>query len=453
MSETDGLPAPQRHWVMGCALLGVVLAGLDSAIANIALPTIARELSASDAATVWIVNIYQLAVTVSLLPAASLGESLGLKRVYGFGLALFTAASLGCALAPSLSLLVTARMVQGVGGACMAALGGALVRAIYPRRIMGQGFALIALMVAISAALGPTLAALILSVANWPWLFLVNVPVGLIAVPLFLAVAPPGRPRPRPLDKVGALLNALALGLIVTGVNGLGSEARNLAVAEIVAGLACGALLVWQQRRRTAPLLPLDLLRIPLFALSIGTSICSYSAQILAYVSLPFLFQTVMHRSAVATGLLVTPWPLLVAVAAPIAGKLSGRYPAAVLGSAGLAVLATGLVLLVMMPAMPSDWDVAWRMAICGIGFGFYQTPNNLTLMTAGPPDRTGAASGMIAVARTVGWSLGSALVALIFSLRGSAGAVTCLEVGAGFAAVGAVVSVSRAGAPRVSAA
>ena len=453
MSETDGLPAPQRHWVMGCALLGVVLAGLDSAIANIALPTIARELSASDAATVWIVNIYQLAVTVSLLPAASLGESLGLKRVYGFGLALFTAASLGCALAPSLSLLVTARMVQGVGGACMAALGGALVRAIYPRRIMGQGFALIALMVAISAALGPTLAALILSVANWPWLFLVNVPVGLIAVPLFLAVAPPGRPRPRPLDKVGALLNALALGLIVTGVNGLGSEARSLAVAEIVAGLACGALLVWQQRRRTAPLLPLDLLRIPLFALSIGTSICSYSAQILAYVSLPFLFQTVMHRSAVATGLLVTPWPLLVAVAAPIAGKLSGRYPAAVLGSAGLAVLATGLVLLVMMPAMPSDWDVAWRMAICGIGFGFYQTPNNLTLMTAGPPDRTGAASGMIAVARTVGWSLGSALVALIFSLRGSAGAVTCLEVGAGFAAVGAVVSVSRAGAPRVSAA
>ncbi len=453
MSETDGLPAPQRHWVMGCALLGVVLAGLDSAIANIALPTIARELSASDAATVWIVNIYQLAVTVSLLPAASLGESLGLKRVYGFGLALFTAASLGCALAPSLSLLVTARMVQGVGGACMAALGGALVRAIYPRRIMGQGFALIALMVAISAALGPTLAALILSVANWPWLFLVNVPVGLIAVPLFLAVAPPGRPRPRPLDKVGALLNALALGLIVTGVNGLGSEARNLAVAEIVAGLACGTLLVWQQRRRSAPLLPLDLLRIPLFALSIGTSICSYSAQILAYVSLPFLFQTVMHRSAVATGLLVTPWPLLVAVAAPIAGKLSGRYPAAVLGSAGLAVLATGLVLLVMMPAMPSDWDVAWRMAICGIGFGFYQTPNNLTLMTAGPPDRTGAASGMIAVARTVGWSLGSALVALIFSLRGSAGAVTCLEVGAGFAAVGAVVSVSRAGAPRVSAA
>jgi DHA2 family multidrug resistance protein-like MFS transporter len=447
MSDSDGLPAPQRGWVMGCALLGVTLAGLDSAIANIALPTIARELAASDAATVWVVNSYQLAVTVCLLPAASLGESLGLRRVYGFGLALFTAASLGCALAPTLGVLVAARLVQGVGGACMAALGGALVRAIMPRARLGQGFATIALAVAISAALGPTLAALILSVATWPWLFLVNVPLGLVAVPLFFAVAPAGRRRARKLDAVGALLNAAAMGLLVTGVDGLGGDARGVAIGELAVGLVCGGLLVWQQRRRTEPLLPLDLLRIPLFALSVCTSICSYSAQILAYVSLPFLFQTVMHRSAVATGLLVTPWPLLVAVAAPVAGKLSARYPAAILGSLGLAVLTVGLLLLAAMPDVPEYWDVAWRMGICGIGFGFYQTPNNLTLMTAGPPERSGAASGMVAVARTVGWSLGSALVALIFGLRGGFGAVTCLEVGAGFAAVGAVVSVTRAGA------
>ena len=447
-SVSDGVPASQRRWAMACVLLGVVLAGLDGAIANIALPTIARELATTEAATVWVVNSYQLAVTVCLLPVASLGETLGLKRIYGFGLALFTAASLACALSPTLDVLVAARVLQGVGGACMAALGGALVRGIYPRQMLGKGFALVALAVAISAALGPTLAALILSVATWPWLFLVNVPVGLIAVPLFLAVAPPDQKRPRPFDLMGTLLSALALGLVVTGVDGLGGSGRGVALGQLAAGLGCGGLLVWQQSRRTVPLLPLDLLRIPLFALSVATSICSYAAQILAYVSLPFLFQTVMHRSAVATGLLVTPWPLLVAVAAPIAGRLSSRYPASVLGSIGLLLLATGLVLLACMPTAPADWDVAWRMGLCGVGFGFYQTPNNLTLMTAGPADRSGAASGMVAVARTVGWSLGSALVALIFELQGGSGAVTCLWVAAGFAAVGAVVSVSRAGAP-----
>ena len=158
-----------------------------------------------------------------------------------------------------------------------------------------------------------------------------------------------------------------------------------------------------------------------------------------------------MHRSAVATGLLVTPWPLAVVVAAPLAGRLSSCYPAAVLGSLGLAVLASGLLLLATMPTVPADWDVAWRMGICGIGFGFYQTPNNITLMTAGPPERSGAASGMVAVARTVGWSLGSAVVALIFGLRGEQGAGPCLYVAVGFAAVGAVVSVSRTGARPLS--
>ena len=448
----EGLTAAQRRAVMGCVLLGVALAGIDGAIANIALPTIARELHATDAGSVWVVNIYQLATTVCLLPVAALGESLGLKRVYAFGLALFTAASLLCALSPTLGVLVAARLVQGVGGACMAALGGAIVRTIHSHHQLGRAYATVALSVALSAALGPSIAAAILSVATWPWLFLVNVPLGLIAVPLFLRVAPSGAARPRPLDWTGAVLSALALGLLVTGVDGLGGPGRDWAYAELAAGAVCGVFLVREQARKPDPLLPLDLLRIPLFALSAVTSTCSYSAQILAYVSLPFLFQTVMHRSAVATGLLVTPWPLLVAVAAPVAGRLSSRYPAAVLGSIGLLVLASGLMLLATMPAAPADWDIAWRMGVCGVGFGFYQTPNNLTMMTAGPANRSGAASGMLAVARTVGWSFGAALVALIFGLRGAAGAVTCLWTGAAIALAGASVSVSRgatgAGAP-----
>ena len=364
--ETDGLPVPQRHWVMLCLVLGVALSTLDSAIANIALPTIARELAASDSATIWVVNGYQLAAAVCLLPAASLGEILGHKRVYAFGLIVFTIASLACAMSPGLGALVAARLAQGAGGACMSALGPALIRGIFPRRLLGSGFALIALTVAISSALGPTIAAFILSVATWRWLFLVNLPICLVTLALFLIVAPFNRGDARTFDLPGALLSAVALGLMVIGVDALGGSRIDIAVGEIVAGLACGLLLVWQQMRRKLPLLPLDLLRIPLFTLSIGTSICSYSAQILAYVSIPFMLQTVMHRSPVATGLLVTPWPLLVAFAAPVAGRLSARYPASILGSAGLAVLASGLLLLVALPATPADWDIAWRMGVCG---------------------------------------------------------------------------------------
>ncbi|HEY4172269.1 MAG TPA: MFS transporter [Rhodopila sp.] len=429
---------------MLCILLGVVLGSLDSAIANIALPTIAQEIGASAAGIIWVVNGYQLATAVCLLPAASLGEIIGHKRVYATGLIVFTIASLACAMAPTLDTLVIARLVQGLGGACTSALGPALIRSIYPRRLLGSGFALIALAVAVSSALGPTIAALILSVATWRWLFLVNLPVCLIAVPLFMIVAPAGHGTPRAFDLPGALLTALALGLVVIGVDALGDSRSSIAIAEIVAGLACFPVLYWQQSHRAAPLLPLDLLRIPLFSLSLGTSICSYSAQILAYVSIPFMLQTVMHRSAVATGLLVTPWPTLVAVAAPLAGRLSSRYPAAILGSVGLAVLTAGLVLLVLLPGAPADWDIAWRMGVCGLGFGFFQTPNNITVMTAGPMARTGAAGGMMAVARTIGWSLGSALVALIFATATARPTVLCLEVAAGFAAFAALISSAR---------
>jgi DHA2 family multidrug resistance protein-like MFS transporter len=151
-----------------------------------------------------------------------------------------------------------------------------------------------------------------------------------------------------------------------------------------------------------------------------------------------------MHRSQTATGLLVTPWPALIFIAAPLAGRLVRRYPAALLSSVGLAILATGLFMLATMPAQASDLGVAWRMALCGIGFGFYQTPNNATVMTAGPVSRAGAAGGMLAVARTLGWCLGSALVTLIFAMAETDATIRCLEIACAFALAGAVTSVSR---------
>ena len=314
------------------------------------------------------VNGYQLAVTVCLLPVAALSESLGLKRAYAAGLAIFTLASLACALSPTLPVLVCARIVQGFGGAGISVATVALVRKIYPSSIIGRGFALLAIAVAMSGALGPTIAAMILAVANWPWLFLVNVPFGVLAVLVFLLVAPADVGVARPFDWTGAALNALAFGFVIAGVATLGVGGPGIAAGEMVVGVACFAMLVKHQLRQSTPLLPLDLLRMPVFALSVGASICSYAVQMLAFVSLPFFLETVLHLTPVRTGLLVTPWPFLTAVAAPIAGRLMIRYP--VTGSVGLAVLAAGLLLMAMLPVAPTDWDIVWRLAVCGVGFG-----------------------------------------------------------------------------------
>ncbi|WP_424626799.1 MFS transporter [Bradyrhizobium sp. SYSU BS000235] len=443
MNGVGCLTASKRRWAMFCILLGLGLSSLGSAITNIALPNISRSFASSDAATVWVVNAYQLSATVCLLPVASLAESLGLKRVYATGLAIFVLASLACAFAPTLPMLVSARLIQGAGAAGVAVAGVAFVRVIYPHRMVSKGLALVALAVAIPGALGPTIAATILVVAKWPWLFLVNVPFA-IAVPLFIAAAPSDVRVARPLDLTGTALNAFAFGLFVVGVGTLGTGDGRIATAEIVAGLLCFGLFVRQQRRHPMPMLPFDLFCIPVFTLSMWTSVCAYAAQILAYVSLPFLFETALHLSAVETGFLVTPWPLMTAVTAPIAGRLTSRYPGSVICSIGLALLASGLLLMVFLPMTPTKWDVVWRLALCGMGFGLFQTPNNTTMMTAGPIGRSGAASGMNAAARYVGWSLGSTLVSLIFGLGRDRGAVFCLVAGMAFALMGAATSSAR---------
>jgi len=442
---TDGVPLPQRYWAILTIALGLTLAVLDGSIANVALPTIARDLNASPAASIWVVNAYQLAVTITLLPLASLGDIYGYRRVYQCGVIVFTLASLGCALSDSLTTLTIARVMQGFGAAGIMSVNGALVRFIYPRRWLGRGVGLNATIGSIASAAGPTVAAGILSVAPWPWLFALNVPLGALVIPIALRALPQTPGSGVRFDAPSAIWSALAFGILISAISGFGhGESAWLAGLQLAVGLGCGFVLVTRQLARTSPLLPVDLMRIPLFALSVATSICSFIAQSMAMVSMPFLFQNTLGRSQVETGLLLTPWPLAVAVIAPFTGRLSDRYPAGLLGGFGLAVMATGLALLSLLPAQPTSADIAWRMLICGIGFGFLNTPNNRAILTSAPPNRAGAASGMQATARLLGQSMGAALVALMFGLFPLAGTSHSLVVAACAAGGAAVVSLSR---------
>jgi DHA2 family multidrug resistance protein-like MFS transporter len=449
-ADTEGLPTPRRYWAAATVALGITMAVLDGSIANVALPTIAKDMHAIRADSVWVVNAYQLVITMLMLPIAALGEIVGYRRVYRIGLVVFTLASLGCALADSLVLLSAARMLQGVGAAGMLSVNGALVRYIYPSRLLGRGIGINALVVAVSAAAGPTIASGILSIASWPWLFAVNVPIGIATLALTRML--PRTPRAdRRFDVPSALLNALFFGLLIVAVDGLGHGERAIfAVLAFLGAAVSGIALVRRQLPQASPLLPVDLLRIPTFALSIATSVCSFAAQMLAYVSIPFYFQDLLGRSDVATGLLMTPWPLASAVVAPIAGRLADRHSAGVLGALGLVMFAAGLALLALLPAAPGDADIAWRMALCGAGFGLFQSPNNRAIITSAPFARSGGASGMLGTARLLGQTIGAALVALMFSMVGGRATVWALGLAAGIALVAAAVSYSRrAGAPR----
>ena len=444
----DGLPPPQRRRAMVTLAIALSVAVLDGTIANIALPTISRDLMVTPAASVWVVNAFQIAVMVSLLPLSSLGDIYGYRRVYGIGLAVFTAASLVCALSTSLPMLTVGRALQGFGGAGLMSVNTALIRTIFPRAQLGRGMGFNALIVATSSALGPTVAAGILSVANWPWLFAVNVPLGLVALSMIGAL-PRSAPSGHRFDLPSAALNAVTFGCFIAAVSGFGhGQAVFLSVLEFAGCVAVGTMFVQRQRRLPAPMLPVDLFRRPVFALTVGTSVCSFIGQTSAYVALPFLFQTVGGMSDTGTGLLMTPWPATVVVVAPIAGRLSDRFSAGLLGGLGLAAMCAGMVLLALLPAHPAWWNVAWRMSLAGAGFGFFQSPNNRLLISSVPHERSGAGSGMLSSARMLGQTTGAALVAVCFALTEAGGAgrgaLVALAVGAGFAGAAAVLSSLR---------
>jgi MFS transporter, DHA2 family, multidrug resistance protein len=445
IEHADGLPKPQRNWAILTIALGIVMAVMDGAIANVALPTIARDLDASPAFSIWIVNGYQLAITISLLPLASLGEIIGYRRVYLAGLALFTLASLFCALSHTLLLLTVARIVQGFGAAGIMSVNAALVRFTYPRALLGRGIGINALVVAISAAVGPTVAAGILAIGTWPYLFAVNIPTGIAAFALgwrYLPHAPRGR---HAFDWQSAALSAITFGVGIAAIDSVGhGEALFICLVEFAVAAVAGVLLVFRQTHMTSPLLPIDLLRIPIFALSIGTSIASFCGQMLAFVAIPFYLESRFGYSAVQIGLLITPWPIAVAFAAPLAGRLLERYPAGLLGGIGLVLFAAGLGTLALLPADPSIADVIWRMALSGAGFGLFQTPNNRTMIAAAPRERSGGASGMLGTARLLGQTTGAALVALFLARYPTEGTRISLLTGAGFALLGAALSMLR---------
>ncbi|BDT69933.1 riboflavin transporter RibZ [Comamonadaceae bacterium OS-1] len=436
-----------REWLaLAAIMLGVSLGALDTAIANTALPAIATDLQAPAATSIWVINAYQLAVVASMLPFAALGDLVGPRRIFIGGLTGFTVASLLCTFASSLPQLAVARALQGIGAGALMSVNIALIRQLYPPERLGRGVGLNALVVGVGFTIGPAVASLVLSVASWPWLFAINVPLGLVALAFAVPTLPRSAPRGHGFDRVAAVLTAITFAALILALGSAAQrEAWPLVVAPLAVTLVAGALLLRRQAGHPAPMLPLDLLGRPMFALSTVTAMAAFAAQGLAFVSLPFYFESVLHRDPISTGFLMVSWALVVALAAPIAGRMSDRHPPGLLGGVGLAFLSLGMVSLALLPAEPQTLDIVLRMALCGAGFGFFQSPNLKALMSSAPPERSGGASGVIGMARLIGQTTGAALVALCFGVAGSLhGPTWALGLGAMFAGLASMASFAR---------
>lgn len=424
-------------------LLGVIITW-DISLTSTAIPAIARGIGASAASTIWIVNIYYLAVVAALLPLAALGEIYGHRRVFFAGLSVFGFGSLACGLAGSLPALMAGRALLGLGAAAVSATTPALIRSLYPPERLSRGLGSYAMVAAIAFTVGPTAGSSILAIADWPWLFLLNAPLALLAVALAFKGLPQTQRNVRRFDPVSALLCAglfasLLFALAATAHLGWQSGLMALALS-----VACGFGLQRREAGQAAPILAMDLFRIPLFSLSAATSLCSFAVQGLVFVVLPFLFQFKFGYSQVEAGFLITPWPATLAFMTLVAAPLTDRFQPAILGGVGLGILASGLALLASLPGTAGTWDIGWRLVLCGVGFGLFQSPNMLAMMSSAPRDRSGSAGGIVAASRLIGQSLGAAAVAFCVSRWPTEGIRAAIWLSVAIAVVGGCFSLLR---------
>ena len=422
-------------------MLGVVVVTIDISLTSTAVPAIAASLQLPAAQLIWIINTYYLAVVATLLPLAALGEIYGHRRLFLCGLLVFALGALASGSATALWQLMAGRALLGVGAAAVSATTPAMIRALYPPARMGRGLGLYAMVVGMAFTVGPTATSAVLSLVDWPWLFWMTVPFALLAFALGCWRLPDTSHSPRAFDPVAAVLCAALFACLLYAIASVAHLGWKPAAAALLGTALFAFGLHRREAGRPAPLLAADLFRIPLFALSSLTSSCAFAVQGLVFVVLPFLLIFKMGYSQVEAGLLITPWPAALAFMTLIAPRLAERVSPGLLGCLGLLVLALGLVLLALMPMDAGIGGIAWRLWLCGVGFGLFQSPNLVALMSSAPPERSGGAGGILATSRLLGQSLGAAAVALCLSTWPEQGMSVAIWLGAAMALLGSAVS------------
>ena len=453
----DAKPSPDRYTALATAaapavntqalvalMLCVSVVTLDISLTSTAIPAIAAGLGVSATDAIWAINIYYLTVVAALLPLGALGEIVGQRRIFMVGLGIFAAGALASGLSGSLSALVAARGLQGIGAAAISATTPALIKALYPPDKIGRGLGLYAMVVGVAFTAGPTAVSAVLSITDWPWLYLGMVPVTLLGLLLAYNAVPHTDRATRAFDPVAATLCALMFASLLTALASVGHLKLVPTLIGIIAASVLGYALARREADKPAPILAIDLFRIRLFALSSLTSITAFVVQALVFVVLPLLLTVNFGFTEVQAGLLITPWPAALVVTNALSGRLSEHINPGMLGAIGMSTVAVGLVFMATLTPTPEAWDIIWRLALCGVGFGLFQSPNMVALMNSAPKERSGSAGSILATSRLLGQSVGAASVAFCLTLFVNDGIQVALWVGVAAAALSATVSAIR---------
>jgi EmrB/QacA subfamily drug resistance transporter len=448
--------SPSVRWALASLSLAMLLSSLGTSIANVALPTLTQAFGASFQEVQWIVLAYLLASTTLIVSVGRLGDIAGRRRLLLAGIALFTAASVLCGVAPTLWLLIAARALQGLGAAIMMALSMAFVGEIVPKARTGSAMGLLGTMSAIGTALGPSLGGILIAGPGWRTIFLVNVPLGLLAFVLAVRALPIDRTRPkaeRPaFDTRGTLLLALTLAAYALAMTIGRGRFGALNVALLLAATLGAGVFVLAEARTASPLIQTAMFRDPALKASLAMSALVSTVLMATLVVGPFYLARGLGLGAAVVGLVLSAGPVVVALTGVPAGRIADRFGAERMTIAGLVGIASGSFILSMLPAALGIPGYVVPLVVITAGYALFQTANNTAVMTGVPPDQRGVVSGLLNLSRNLGLITGASAMGAVFALASATTDVTTAEpaaVAAGmritFAAAGGLIVVALA--------
>ena len=419
-ADTTKPATPAAKWALFALALTMLLSSLGTSIANVGLPTLGQVFDAPFQKVQWVVIAYLLAITTLIVGVGCLGDVIGRRRLMLIGIAVFTAASVGCGLTSSLDLLIAARALQGLGAAAMMALTLAFVAEAVPKERIGHAMGLLGMTSSIGTALGPTLGGLLIAVFDWRAIFLINVPLGVIAWVLAAGSLPRDRPSPTAargrFDLVGMLVLALTLGAYALAMTlGRGSFGWLNAALLLAAGTGLGVF-VWIESRVASPLVPLAMLENRSLSAAFLMNTLIMTVVMATLIVGPFYLSGGLGLDAAMVGLVMSAGPLAAVFAGMPAGRGVDRFGARQMTLAGLAGMAIGCLLLSLLPRQWGILGYLLPLMLITASYALFQTANNTAVMSAISADQRGVVSGLLNLSRNLGLITGAALMGAVYA-------------------------------------